>query len=103
MEKSDDDDNTAEDLCTQDITTGVGMKETGSTNKTLDKRKDNKYYCNLCASGGWDKSVSLSQHIRHMHKSEYNASIEVPLTKRRWTKDEILILAEFEAKIPSSD
>ncbi|CAF4103826.1 unnamed protein product [Rotaria magnacalcarata] len=103
MEKSDDDDNTAEDLCTQDITTGVGMKETGSTNKTLDKRKDNKYYCNLCASGSWDKSVSLSQHMRHMHKSEYNASIEVPLTKRRWTKDEILILAEFEAKIPSSD
>ncbi|CAF1388708.1 unnamed protein product, partial [Rotaria sordida] len=35
----------------------VGMKETGLTdnNKALDS-KDNKYYCNLCAAGGWDKS-----------------------------------------------
>ncbi|CAF3603407.1 unnamed protein product, partial [Rotaria sp. Silwood2] len=38
--------------------------------------------------------------MRHMHKAEYNASIEVPMTKRRWTQDEVLILAEFEAKIP---
>ncbi|CAF4634388.1 unnamed protein product, partial [Rotaria sp. Silwood1] len=65
--------------------------------------KDNKYYCNLCAAGGWNKSVSLSQHMRHIHKSEYNASIEVPLTKRRWTRDEMLILPELEANIPSSD
>ncbi|CAF4523073.1 unnamed protein product [Rotaria sp. Silwood2] len=94
--ESDDD----EDKSGTQNSTVVGMKETGLTNKkkTLDE-KDNKYYCNLCAAGGWDKSVSLSQHMRHMHKVEYNASIEVPMTKRRWTKDEVLILAEFEAKI----
>jgi hypothetical protein len=62
-----------------------------------------KYYCNYCAAGGWDKQVSLSQHMRHMHKSEYNASINVPLKKSRWTRDEMLILAELEADIDLSE
>ncbi|CAF3860920.1 unnamed protein product, partial [Rotaria sp. Silwood1] len=97
--ESDDDEDMA---CTGNTTTVVGLKETGCNNdKTLDEK--NKYYCNYCAAGGWEKSVSLSQHMRHMHKAEYNASIEVPMTKRRWTQDEVLILAEFEAKIPSTD
>ena len=61
------------------------------------------YYCQHCAAGGWSKSVSLSQHMRHMHPSEYNATIEVPMIKRRWTKDETLVLAELEASISSSD
>ncbi|CAF3333067.1 unnamed protein product [Rotaria sp. Silwood2] len=38
-----------------------------------------------------------------MHRSEYNATIEVPVSIRRWTRDEILILAELEAGIPSSN
>lgn len=98
----DDENETSESIGTQHSTIGVGLKETGKMKKTIDKI-DNKYYCNLCAAGGWDKSVSLSQHMRHMHKSEYNASIEVPMIKRRWARDEILILAELESKIPSTD
>ncbi|CAF2700164.1 unnamed protein product [Rotaria sp. Silwood2] len=38
-----------------------------------------------------------------MHRSEYNATIEVPVSIRRWTPDEILILAELVAGIPSSN
>jgi len=103
VESDDDEDNVRNNECTQNLMTNVGMKETGRNNdKTLDN-KNSKYYCNLCGSGGWDKSVGLSQHMRHKHKSEYNASIEVPLTKRRWTQDEVIILAEFEAKIPPKD
>lgn len=74
--------------------TDVDLKKTGTREK---------FYCNLCATGGWEKQVSLSQHMRHMHKSEYNATIEVPLKKRRWTRDEMLILAELEANLPSSE
>lgn len=60
-------------------------------------------YCRLCASGGWTKTVSLSQHMRHMHPTEYNATIEVPTVKRRWTEDETQILAQLEANIPSDE
>lgn len=65
--------------------------------------QDNQYYCKICGAGGWAKSVGLSQHMRHRHKSEYNATIEVASNKRRWTSDEILLLAELEIKIPSKD
>jgi hypothetical protein len=78
----------------------------GISKTDMDSKKTNtgqKFYCNLCASGGWDKQVGLSQHMRHMHKSAYNATIEVPLKKRRWTRDEMLILAELEANLPSSE
>lgn len=61
------------------------------------------YKCNLCASGGWEKKVSLSQHMRRMHPEEYNATIEVGTSKKRWTRDEINILAEIEAKMSPSD
>ena len=61
------------------------------------------FYCSLCASGGWSKAVSLSQHMRHMHAEAYNATIEVATTKRRWTKDEVEVLAELEASIPIED
>ncbi len=62
----------------------------------------NIHFCNLCASGGWGKQVSLSQHKRHMYKSEYNATVDVPLKKRRWTNDEMLILVELEMDLPST-
>jgi hypothetical protein len=64
---------------------------------------DKYYYCNLFAAGGWEKQVSLSQHMRHMYKSEYNASIEILMKKRRWTRNETLILAELETNLPSSE
>lgn len=88
--------------------------QTQSTNKCNDdkskeviayneqeKEEKKVFYCNLCASGGWSKAVSLSQHMRHMHPSEYNATIEVPMVKKRWTRDEVQILAQLEARIPS--
>ncbi|CAF3766517.1 unnamed protein product [Adineta steineri] len=56
------------------------------------KETDKKYYCEFCASGGWDKKVSLSQHMRHRHPNEYNFTIEVPMKKRLWTRDDMLIL-----------
>lgn len=63
----------------------------------------NLYYCKLCASGGWEKQVSLSQYMRHMHKVEYNASIEVPLKRKRWTRDDMIILAELELSLSMSE
>jgi hypothetical protein len=59
-----------------------------------------KYYCTLCAAGGWEKKVGLSQHMRHRHRSEYNTAIEVGQMKRRWTRDEMVVLAEIEAGLP---
>ena len=76
---------------------------TGTNDLDLKKTESGEnYYCNLCAAGGWAKKVGLSQHMRHMHKNEYNASIEVPLKKRRWTQDEMIVLAELELKMESS-
>lgn len=77
----------------------VNSEETGRI-KTTDEKK--WYYCQHCAAEGWSKSVGLSQHMRRMHPNEYNATIEVPMIKRRWTKDETLVLAELEASISSS-
>ena len=77
--------------------------ETSSNVSSQAKEEPKLLYCRLCASGGWTKSVSLSQHMRRMHPTEYNASIEVPTVKRRWTDDETQILAQLEASIPSSD
>lgn len=72
-------------------------------NETTVEEENKLYYCNLCVSGGWSKPASLSQHMRRMHASEYNATIEVPMIKRRWTKDETMVLAELEASMSSSD
>jgi hypothetical protein len=69
-----------------------------------ESNSDEKIYnCQLCPAGGWKKLVSLSQHMRHRHMSEYNASIEVGSKKKRWSKDETTVLAEYEASIPLSD
>lgn len=78
----------------------VNSEETGRIKTTAEKKL---FYCKLCATKGWDTPASLSQHMRHMHLSEYNAIIAVPMVKRRWTKDETLVLAELEASISSSD
>lgn len=61
------------------------------------------FYCTHCVSAGWSKAVGLSQHMRHRHPEIYNATIEVPAIKRRWTKDEVQVLAELEASIPPED
>ncbi|CAF4095381.1 unnamed protein product, partial [Adineta steineri] len=61
------------------------------------KETDKKYYCEFCASGGFDKKVGLSQHMTHRQLNEYNATIEVPMKKRLWTRDDMLILAGLEA------
>jgi hypothetical protein len=79
---------------------------TATGNNDVDLKKTEtgeKYYCKHCAAGGWATKIGLSQHMRHMHKSEYNASIEVPLKKRRWTQDEMNVLAELEVKMESSN
>lgn len=64
------------------------------------ERNDGLYYCSHCASKGWEKKVGLSQHMRHMHPQEYNATIPVAANKKRWTSDEVRVLAELEASIP---
>lgn len=89
-------------------TTEVDTEETGKRNtietaESTQQQQPTLFYCKLCASGGWNKAVSLTQHMRHRHPEEYNATIEVPTTKRRWTKDEIQVLAELEASIPTDD
>ncbi len=59
---NDDDGNDSPLICgTTNTMTDVDSKATGT---------GRKYCCKYCASGGWDKQVSLSQHMRHMHKSE---------------------------------
>lgn len=81
-------------------------KESNEEQQQENEDKDSQstlFYCKLCASGGWNKAASLSQHMRRMHAVEYNATIEVPTVKRRWTKDETQVLAEIEASIPSDD
>jgi hypothetical protein len=93
-EASDDDG----DQSTKESSTATGINVV-DPKKT---EKGEKYYCKLCAAKGWDTKVGLSQHMRHMHKSEYNASIEVPLKKRRWTQDEMIVLAELELEVTSS-
>ncbi|CAF4235475.1 unnamed protein product, partial [Adineta steineri] len=65
------------------------------------KETDTKYYCEFCASGGFDKKAGLSQHMRHRHPNEYNVTIEVPMKKRLWTRDDMLILAELEMNLTS--
>ncbi|CAF3635085.1 unnamed protein product, partial [Adineta steineri] len=65
------------------------------------KETDKKYYCEFCASDGFAKKVSCSQHMRHRHLNEYNATTEVPMKKRLWTRDDMLILAELEANLTS--
>ena len=86
------------------ITTLVKESEQQQQQQSEDKdSQSGLFYCKLCASGGWNKAASLSQHMRRMHTVEYNAAIEVPMTKRRWTKDEVQVLAEIEASIPSED
>ena len=85
-----------EDLSIDNTSTEI-KKTDVDPEKTVTKKK---YYCNLCATGGWEKQVSLSQHMRHMRKSEFNATIEVPLKKRRWTHDEMLVLAELDTNLP---
>lgn len=85
--------------------TGKRMTTTESLKVTTqeEEKDEGLFYCKLCAAGGWNKQVSLSQHMRHMHAKEYNAAIEVPNIKRRWTKDEVQLLAELEASVPSDD
>ncbi|CAF1318614.1 unnamed protein product [Adineta steineri] len=61
------------------------------------KETDKKYYCEFCASGGFNKKVGLSQHMTHRQLNEYNATIEVPMKTRLWTRDDMLILAGLEA------
>jgi hypothetical protein len=77
-----DEDESPKTLSTTTRKTDMDSKETGT---------GRRYYCNLCAAGGWEKQVSLPQHMRHMHKAEYDATIEVSLKKRRWTHDEMFI------------
>lgn len=78
---------------------------TATGNNDVDLKKTEiggMHYCKFCAANGWETKAGLSQHMRHMHKVEYNASIEVPLKKRRWTRDEMIVLAEIELKLQSS-
>ncbi|CAF1531408.1 unnamed protein product [Adineta steineri] len=79
------------------------ISNTRKENNVEMKETDEKYYCEFCASGGFNKKAGLSQHKRHMHPNEYNATIEVPMKKRLWTRDDILILAELEANLTSSE
>lgn len=94
-DESDDD----RDRPTQNASTATGNTNDVDLKKTV---TGENYYCKLCAAGGWATKIGLSQHMRHRHKSEYNASIEVPLKKRRWTQDEMIALAELEVKMQSS-
>ncbi|CAF1414788.1 unnamed protein product [Adineta steineri] len=79
---------------------GISNNTRKETNVEM-KETDKKYYCEFCASDGFDKKVSRSQNMRHRHLNEYNATIEVPMKKRLWTRDDMLILAELEANLTS--
>lgn len=94
QQSDDDKDENDHGTTNTDQKTDVESKETGT---------GNLYYCKYCASGGWVKQVSLSQHMRHMHPSEYNATIEVPMKKKIWTRDDMLILAELEIDLTPSE
>lgn len=56
-----------------------------------------RFTCRLC-DRDFDTTIGRSQHMRHVHIEEYNASINVERVKPRWAKEEVEIMGYEEAQ-----
>lgn len=56
-----------------------------------------QYACESCGRK-FSKKSGLGLHVRIAHPSQANATVQITRLKRRWTPEEVWLLAQMEAK-----